>query len=58
MDILQLRPVSQFVDEIKELMKIFHIPNTPLQLKGSASLQSQRFFSDYDFFSNVPHNLK
>ena len=55
MDILQLRPISQFVDEIKELMKIFHIPNTPLQLKGSASLQSQQFFSDYDFFSNVPH---
>jgi hypothetical protein len=24
-------------------------------LKGSASLQSQRYFSDYDFFSNVPY---
>lgn len=55
MDILQLRPVSHFVDEIKQLIKILHLPNTPLQLKGSASLQSQRFFSDYDFFSNVPY---
>jgi len=55
MDILELRPVSQLVDEIKQLIKILHLPHTPLQLKGSASLQSQRFFSDYDFFSNVPH---
>ena len=55
MDILQIRPVSDFVDEIKELIKIMHLPNTPLQLKGSASLKSQRFFSDYDFFSNVPY---
>jgi hypothetical protein len=55
MNILELRPVSQLVDEIKQLIKILHLPHTPLQLKGSASLQSQRFFSDYDFFSNVPH---
>jgi hypothetical protein len=55
MDIVELRPVSHLVDEIKQLIKILHLPHTPLQLKGSASLQSQRYFSDYDFFSNVPH---
>lgn len=54
MDIVELRPVSHLVDEIKQLIKILHLPHTPLQLKGSASLQSQRYFSDYDFFSNVP----
>jgi len=54
MDIIQLRPISHLVDEIKQLIKILHLPHTPLQLKGSASLQSQQYFSDYDFFTNVP----
>lgn len=54
MNVLQPREKMSWKDEIKKVYRIFQLPELPLQLKGSASLQSQRYFSDYDFFCNAP----
>ena len=54
MNVLAPREKSAWKDEIKKVYRIFQLPNLPLQLKGSASLQSQQYFSDYDFFCNAP----
>jgi hypothetical protein len=54
MNVLAPREKMSWKDEIKKVYRIFQLPELPLQLKGSASLSSQRYFSDYDFFCNAP----
>jgi len=54
MNVLAPRLPQQWEDGIKKIATILHIPNTHLELKGSAGLASQQYFSDYDFFSYVP----
>lgn len=55
MDVLAPRQPQQWEDEVKKLYKALEPPRAVLQLKGSASLASQRYFSDYDFFCSVPY---
>lgn len=54
MNVLAPRLPQQWEDGIKKIATILHIPDTRLELKGSAGLASQQYFSDYDFFSFVP----
>lgn len=54
MNVLQKRPPALWEDQIRNVYQILKLPDIPLELKGSASLQSQRYFSDYDFFCFVP----
>jgi hypothetical protein len=55
MNVLAPREPQSFEDEVKTVYKALEPPNAVLQLKGSASLASQRYFSDYDFFCNVDY---
>jgi hypothetical protein len=50
MDIVQKKPPRQYTEELKRLIKLFTYKNNKLELKGSASLSSQQYFSDYDLF--------
>jgi len=50
MNVLQKRINT---DEVLKLLSDLRYKNKPIELVGSASLQSQRYFSDYDFFSVV-----
>lgn len=51
MDVLEQKPPLQYKDELKKLLKLLTYKNHRLELKGSSSLSSQRYFSDYDLFS-------
>jgi hypothetical protein len=53
MDIVERRPPSQYTAELKKLMKFFSYKKNKLELKGSASLASQHYFSDYDFDCSI-----
>jgi hypothetical protein len=55
MDVLASRQPADWEDEVKQLYKALEPPRAILELKGSASLASQRYFSDYDFFCSVPY---
>lgn len=48
--ILQKRILNE---EVLKLLSVLRYKNKPIELVGSASLQSQRYFSDYDFFSVI-----
>jgi hypothetical protein len=48
MDIVALRPPSQWSDDFKRIVKLLTIGKCKLQLLGSASLSSQRYYADYD----------
>jgi len=50
MDIVERKPPSQYTAELKKLIKFLTYKKHKLELKGSASLASQHYFSDYDFF--------
>ena len=51
MDVLEQKPPLQYKDELKKLLKLLTYKNHRLELKGSSSLSTQRYFSDYDLFS-------
>jgi hypothetical protein len=53
MDLLEERAKTILDDKIKRLIRILKFKSSPIVLKGSASLQSQRFFSDYDLMTIV-----
>ena len=55
MDVVQRKPPQQYNDELKKLIKLFTYKNNKLELKGSASLSSQQYFSDYDLFCILEH---
>lgn len=54
MDILERRPERDYSAELKKIIKMLTYPKSKLTLKGSASLLSQKYPSDYDLFSVVP----
>lgn len=56
MDILEKKQKGEFDDDLKDIIKILKFKNNPIELKGSASLKSQNYFSDYDFFTNIMLN--
>lgn len=53
MDVLERRPVSQYSDELKKISKFLQYNKVKLELKGSASLASQKYPSDYDFMCSI-----
>ena len=55
MNVLEPRQPREWEDEVKSIYKALEPPRALLQLKGSASLASQQYFSDYDFFCAVPY---
>lgn len=56
MDILEPKTNIHIHDKVRNIMKQLEMFNEPIFLKGSASLQSQRYFSDYDLLTNI--NIK
>ena len=54
MDVLERRPERDYSAELKKLIKMLQYPKSKVELKGSASLVSQKYPSDYDLFSTVP----
>jgi len=50
MDVLEPKAPLNYKDDLKKVIKLLTYKNNRLELKGSASLASQRFFSDYDLF--------
>jgi hypothetical protein len=54
MDILEPKDKSSLDDALKTLFKKLKFKRFPIILNGSASLKSQRYFSDYDLFSLIP----
>jgi hypothetical protein len=53
MDIVEQKPPSFYDDELKKIIKILTFKKNKVELKGSSSLKSQRYFSDYDLFSVI-----
>jgi hypothetical protein len=50
MDVRQRKPPREYNDDVKKLIKLLTFKRNKLELKGSASLTSQQYFSDYDLF--------
>jgi len=53
MDVLEPKQRGELADEVKFLLKILKFGSKSVELKGSSSLKSQRYFSDYDFFVSI-----
>ncbi len=54
MDVVERRPERDYSAELKKLIKLLQYPKSKVELKGSASLTSQKYPSDYDLFTTVP----
>jgi hypothetical protein len=50
MEVLETKPIGNYKEDLKRLIKLLTYKKNKLELKGSASLSSQQFFSDYDLF--------
>jgi hypothetical protein len=50
MEVTERKPPREYNDELKRLIKLLTFKNNKLELKGSSSLTSQQYFSDYDLF--------
>ena len=55
MDILEPKQKKEFDNALKVIIKQLQFFKNPIELKGSSSLKSQNYFSDYDFFCAVPY---
>jgi hypothetical protein len=53
MDVLERKPLNTLSAEMKKIMKLLQYNKTKLELKGSASLASQKYPSDYDFMCSI-----
>ena len=53
MDILEERAKSALDDKVKRLLRILKFKTSPIVLKGSSSLSSQQYFSDYDLMTVI-----
>ena len=53
MDVLEHKPLSQHPEELKKVSKLLQYGKVKLELKGSASLASQKYPSDYDFMCSI-----
>jgi hypothetical protein len=56
MDILEPKQKGEFDNELKDIIKILKFKDNPIGLKGSSLLKSQKYFSDYDLFTNIRLN--
>lgn len=50
MEVAERKPPREYNEELKKLIKLLTFANNKLELKGSSSLTSQQYFSDYDLF--------
>lgn len=57
MDIVEPRANRDFDDGLKTLMKLLKFKNYRIELKGSASLTSQKYYSDYDLFVDITDTI-
>jgi hypothetical protein len=53
MNVLEIKQKNEYIDDIKKIMNILKFKNEQIELKGSSSLKSQQYFSDYDFLSKI-----
>jgi hypothetical protein len=53
MDILQPKYKSLLDKKLLNIINLIKFKNNNVELKGSSSLSSQKYFSDYDLFSNI-----
>ena len=58
MDILDKKEANELDDVIKKIMLKLTFDNNKIELRGSSSLKSQKYFSDYDLFSNISKKYK
>ena len=58
MDVLERKPESNYEDDLKKIIKLLTYKKYKIQLKGSSSLSSQQYFSDYDLFCVIPKSEK
>lgn len=58
MNVLETKPASNYEDDLKKIIKLLTYKKYKIQLKGSSSLASQRYFSDYDLFCVIPKSEK
>jgi hypothetical protein len=56
MDILEIKQKNEFDYDLKDIIKILKFKNSPIELKGSSSLKSQKYYSDYDLFTEINYN--
>jgi hypothetical protein len=52
MDILEKKKPLDFKEDLKKIIKLLTFKNK-VELKGSASLKSQKYPADYDLYSRV-----
>ena len=53
MDILQPKYKNLLDKKLLNIINLIKFKNNNIELKGSSSLSSQKYFSDYDLFSNI-----
>ena len=58
MDIVEPKARRDFDDGLKTLIKALRFKKYKIDLKGSASLVSQKYYSDYDLFTNITDAYK
>lgn len=57
MDVLHKRNISEFDYKIIDIIKLLKFNKYKIDIKGSSSLKSQQFFSDYDLFCQIPDKI-
>ena len=53
MDILEKKKPLDFKEDLKKIIKLLTFKKNKVELKGSASLKSQKYPADYDLYSKV-----
>lgn len=53
MDILEPKPKSEFDKSVLNIISRLKFRDNPVDFKGSSSLKSQKYFSDYDLYTNI-----
>ena len=53
MDILQPKYKNLLDKKLLNIINLIKFKNNNIELKGCSSLSSQKYFSDYDLFSNI-----
>jgi len=53
MDILQPKYKNLLDKKLLNIINVIKFKNNNIEIKGSSSLSSQKYFSDYDLFSNI-----
>lgn len=53
MDILEKKSKTEFDSKVLNVVKKLQFKNFPVDFKGSSSLKSQIYFSDYDLMTNI-----